>query len=75
MNAWAPVFLISNEVTSEIIGYAKRNLKEIAKKNNEGFYINLIDNLPVEKEEKQRLLRDANIVDAEIIEEIPDDGE
>ena len=74
-NAWAPVFLISNEVTAELLGFTKRNLKEIAQKNNNGFYINLIDSLPVEKEEKQRLLRDANIVDAEIIEEIPEDGE
>lgn len=74
-NAWAPVFLISNEVTAELLGFTKRNLKEIAQKNNNGFYVNLIDSLPVEKEEKQRLLRDANIVDAEIIEEIPEDGE
>ena len=74
-NAWAPVFLISNEVTAELIGFNKRSLKVIAKKNNDGFYINLIDNLPVEKEEKHRLLRDADIVDAEIIEEIPDHGE
>ena len=74
-NAWAPVFLISNEVTAELLGFTKRNLKEIAQKNNNGFYINLIDSLPVEKEEKQRLLRDADIVDAEIIEEIPEDGE
>ena len=69
------MFLISNEVTAELLGFTKRNLKEIAQKNNNGFYINLIDSLPVEKEEKQRLLRDANIVDAEIIEEIPEDGE
>lgn len=74
-NATGPVFLISNEVTPELMGFTKRNLKEIAQKNNNGFYINLIDNLPVEKEEKQRLLRDANIVDAEIIEETPEDGE
>lgn len=71
-SAWAPVFLISNEITAEIMGFAKQSLKAIAKKNNDGFYINLIDNLPVEREEKQRLLRDANIEEAEIIEETPD---
>lgn len=72
-NNWAPVFLISNDITLEQIGLKKRSLKEIARKNNDGYYINLIDNLPVEQEEKQRLLRDANIEDAEIIEETPDD--
>lgn len=74
-NAGAVIFLISNEITAELLGFSKRNLKEIAQKNNNGFYINLIDNLPIEKEDKQRLLRDADIVDAEIIEEIPEDGE
>lgn len=74
-NASGPVFLISNEITPELMGFTKRNLKEIAQKHNQGFYINLIDNLPVEKEDKQRLLRDADIVDAEIIEETPEDGE
>lgn len=70
--AWAPIFLISNDVTLEQLGMQKRSLKAIAKKNNEGFYINLIDSLPIEREEKDRLLRDANIEDAEIIEETPD---
>lgn len=72
-HAWAPVFLISNDVTLEQIGFQKRSLKEIARKNNEGFYINLIEGLPIEKEDKLRLLRDANIEDAEIIEETPDE--
>lgn len=71
-NTSAVVFLISNEITAEMMGYAKQSLKAIAKKNNDGFYINLIDNLPIEKEEKLRLLRDSNIEDAEIIEETPD---
>ncbi|MDR1556754.1 MAG: hypothetical protein LBS88_06950, partial [Tannerellaceae bacterium] len=70
---WAPVFLISNDITLEQLGMHKRSLKEIARKSNEGFYINLIESLPVEREEKQRLLKDANIEDAQIIEETPDD--
>ena len=73
--SWAPVFLISKEITPELLGFSKRSLKEIAKKNNEGFYINLIDSLPIEKDEKKRLLKDANIEDAEIIEEDLSDGE
>jgi hypothetical protein len=70
---WAPVFLISNDITLEQLGMQRRNLKEIARKSAEGFYINLIEGLPVEKEEKERLLRDAGITDACIIEETFDE--
>jgi len=66
---WAPVFIISPEITAEQMGFAKESLKVIAKKNNEGYYINLIDSLPVDKKEKKRLLADADIEDAEMIEE------
>ncbi|MDD4009531.1 MAG: hypothetical protein PHQ67_06925, partial [Fermentimonas sp.] len=66
---WAPVFLISPEITAEQMGFACESLKEIAKKNNEGYYLNLIDSLPIDKKEKKRLLADADISDAEIIEE------
>ncbi len=66
---WAPVFIISPEITAEQMGFAKESLKEIAKKNNEGYYINLIDSLPVDRKEKKRLLADADIEEAEIIEE------
>ncbi len=66
---WAPVFVISPEITPEEMGFTKKSLKEIAKKHNEGFYINLIDSLPIEKAEKQRLFADADIEDATILEE------
>ena len=62
---WAPVFVISPEITAEQMGFTKQSLKEIAKKNNEGFYLNLIDSLPIEKHERKRLLKDADIQDAE----------
>lgn len=65
--------LISPELTPEEMGFSKKNLKEIAAKHNEGFYITLIDSLPIEKKEKKRLLRDADIQEAEIVEEIPND--
>ncbi len=70
---WAPVFIISPEITAEQMGFTKKSLKEIARKNNEGFYIKLIDALPIEFKEKKRLLSDADIEDAEIIEEIEED--
>lgn len=63
------VFLISPELTPEQLGFEKQNLKEIASKCNEGFYVTLINGLPIESSEKKRLLRDADIVDVEIIEE------
>lgn len=43
------VFLISPELSPEDLGYSKASLKEIAAKHNKGFYLNLIDNLPIEK--------------------------
>ena len=63
------VFLITPNITPEQLGYSKKSLKEIAKKHNDGFYLNLIQSLPVEFAEKKRLLRDADIEEAEIIEE------
>ena len=62
------VFLISPNLTPEELGFQKKSIKEIARKNNEGFYINLIDSLPIEKADKKRLLRDADIQEAEIVE-------
>ena len=59
------VFLISPELSSVDLGYSKASLKEIAAKHNKGFYLNLIDSLPIEKVEKKRLLRDADIQEAE----------
>lgn len=67
------VFLFSKELTAEELGYTSENLKKIAAKYNEGFYHNLISNLPVEKEDKKRLLRDADIQEAEIVEELTEE--
>ena len=67
------VFLISPEVTAEELGFQKKNLKEIAAKHNKGFYVSLIDGLPIESVEKKRLLRDADIQEAEIMEDMSDE--
>ena len=66
-------FILSPEITAEEMGFAKRSLKEIAAKHNRGFYLNLIESLPLEKDEKKRLLRDADIEDAEIVQDIDND--
>lgn len=67
------VFIISPEVTPEELGFQKKNLKEIAAKHNRGFYVSLIDGLPIESVEKKRLLRDADIEEAEMLEEVSDE--
>lgn len=59
------VFLITPNVTPEQLGYASVSLKKIAAKHNEGFYLQLINNLPIAKEDKKRLLRDADVQEAE----------
>ena len=66
-------FLISPDITPELLGLESQNLKKIAAKANDGFYIKLIDGLPIEGSEKKRLLRDADIEDAQTMEEIPND--
>nr|DAD65258.1 MAG TPA: hypothetical protein [Siphoviridae sp. ctSqC25] len=66
-------FIITPTITAEELGFSKKNLKEIAAKHNQGFYVTLIDSLPIETKEKKRLLRDADIQDAEIVEEIQND--
>lgn len=66
-----PIFLISDKMTLEDLGLDKKNLKEIARKDSDGYYVKLITQLPIEKDEKNKLLKDANIEDAEIID---DDG-
>ena len=66
------IFLISPELTPEEMGFSKKSLKEIAAKHNKGFYVTLIDSLPIENIEKKRLLRDSDIESAEF-EEIKND--
>lgn len=66
--SWAPVFLINDVLTVDDLRFNKKNLKAIAKKHEDGFYLQLIDSLPIEKEEKDRLKRDANIQDVEVEE-------
>ncbi len=67
------VFLFSKDLTAEQLGYTSENLKKIASKYNEGFYLNMINSLPVDKDEKKRLLRDADIQEAEIVNDITEE--
>ncbi|DBA55447.1 hypothetical protein [Porphyromonas gingivalis] len=63
--AWAPVFIISPDISLIDLGFEKKSLKAIAKKSNDGFYRRLIDGLPIDQKEKVRLFNDANIQDIE----------
>lgn len=64
-SAWAPVFIISPDVSLTQLGFEKKSLKAIAKKSNNGFYRKLLDDLPIDTKEKIRLFSDANIQDVE----------
>ncbi|MCW3784924.1 hypothetical protein [Plebeiibacterium sediminum] len=67
-------FLISTDYKIEDGGFERKNLKQIAAKANKGFYINLINGLPLSQEEKEPLYRDADIEEADF-EEINENGE
>lgn len=61
------VFLMDPKITGEDLGFEEGNLKEIATKCNDGFYVKLITQLPTDKENKKQLANDAevDITDAE----------
>jgi len=58
-----PQFLITTTITPEDLGYPNKNMLEISKKATDGFYIKMINELPVSKEDKKRLMKDADIED------------
>lgn len=58
---FVPVFLISPDISILDMGFESKKLKEIAKKHNEGFYLNLINTLPIDESEKKRLRIDADL--------------
>lgn len=65
----APVFIISTKIKAEDLGFEKANLKEIAKNINNGEYLKMINSFDIDKDERKRILDDAQIIDAEIIDE------
>ena len=62
--------LFHGDITPELMGLEKKSLKEIARKDNDGEYLKIINQLPLESLEKKRILKDADIQEAEIIEEL-----
>ena len=63
-----PDFLISTKMDAETLGFPNKNMQEISKKATDGYYIKLINGLPIDKKEKERLLADADIEDIEFDE-------
>lgn len=68
-----PVFIISNKIKASDLGFEKKSLMDIVRKDEDGFYINLINSLETTDKEKKRLIREANIQEVEA-EEVEDDG-
>ena len=62
--------LFTQELTPELMGLQTQSLKRIAQKDNAGQYLKIIDQLPIEADEKKRLLRDADIEEAEVVAEL-----
>lgn len=58
------------ELTPEQLGFNTQSLKKISSKYNDGFYYKLIQDLSIESTEKKRLLREADIDEAQIINEL-----
>lgn len=50
-----------SKLTPELLGLENQNLRKIAQKDSQGVYLQMIDQLPIEREEKNRLLLDAGI--------------
>lgn len=68
------IFLMDPKITGADLGFEDGNLKEIAAKYNDGFYIKLITQLPIDKKEMKGLFKDAdmNIEDVDF-EEVGDE--
>lgn len=61
-------YIISNNITAKELGFESKSLKAIRQKDLDGHYVKLINSLDIEESDRQRLMRDANIEEAKIIE-------
>jgi hypothetical protein len=64
-NIKPPVFIITAELKPEDLGFENRKMYDIARKDEEGQYLKLIENLNTTNENKQRLRDDADIRETE----------
>ncbi len=68
-----PVFVISTDVKPEDLGYKSKKVYEIARRKEDKEIANIINGLPVPEAERNRLMREAQVVDTDY-EEV-EDGE
>lgn len=69
-----PVFLISTTVKPKSLGFKSQKLMDIARRNEDKEYRNMIMSLETTAAEKERLLREAGI-EVVVDEETPEDNE
>jgi len=68
-----PTFLITPRISPEDLGFNSEKLLVITQKAHDGVYARMISDLPLEKQEKLRLLSDADIKDVEF-EDLDDEN-
>jgi len=69
-----PVFIISNKISHKDLGFEKKSILDIQRKDEDGYYIKLINSLEISDSNKKRLLDDANIQEVEY-EEVNKDAD
>jgi hypothetical protein len=73
-NIKPPVFIITADLKPEDLGFENRKMYDIARKDEQGQYLKLIDGLNTTDENKKRLRDDAGIQDTEF-EDLTNDGQ
>jgi len=71
----APVFFININVKPEDLGYASQRLMDIARRHEDDELRKMIKGLETTDAEKIRLMNEAGIQDAQLVEETPEDDE
>jgi hypothetical protein len=73
-NIKPPVFIITSDLKPEDLGFENRKMYDIARKDEQGQYLKLIDCLNTTDENKKRLRDDAGIQETEF-EDLTNDGQ
>jgi hypothetical protein len=66
------IMIISNKINIQDYGFEKKSLHKIASKAEAGAYLKMIQGLPTSKEEKQKMIDDADLGDYVDYEEVDD---
>lgn len=66
-----PTLLMSNDISIVDLNVERRDMRKLSKKYTNREYYRMIDGLPVDKEEKERLMNDADVSDVDFEEVKP----